>query len=194
MTISTEPSTFEFARDWLVSSEAFVRDLMGVVVPDLDGARDAARARIHREEIEDAPEVEEAGETAPDLPPPVDDRPWAIIGTRSDTRRRVGTQTWAGEGELLIELEVNIPAEYIVGPDDTTASMVAKLKAVRLWVRQLSETIRKELLETSGQGAVDGTPYLNATDIDYEQTPNFPEDNDANPLGWMGWSYLVRWN
>lgn len=194
MTISTEPSTFEFARDWLVSSEALVRDLMGITVPDLDGARDAARARIHREEIEDAPEVEEAGETAPDLPPPVDDRPWAIIGTRSDTRRRVGTQTWGGEGELVIQLEVPLPADYIVGPDDTTSIKVEKLKGARLWARRLAETIRDELRATSGAGAVDGTPYLNATDIDFEQTPNFPEDSDADPLGWMGWAYLVRWN
>lgn len=195
MTISEESSTFEFARDWLVSSEALVRDAFGIDLENLDESRDAARLRIHSEEANDEPNEAEANETTPDLPPSVNSRPRAIVRTESDRRRRAGTGTWAGEGELLIDVEVDLPAEFVINPaDDTNADWAEKFKGAREWARRLSDTIRTELMDTSGSHDGDGAPYLNATDIDFEQRPSFAENEDPNQFTWMGWTYRVPWN
>jgi hypothetical protein len=112
MPVSTDPSTFEFTCNWLVSSETFVRDVMGATELDLDSARDTARARIHFEECLDAPNEDEEPESAPDLPPAINSRPRAIVITARDERTEVGIQTWAGSGTLLIDVEVPVPDAY----------------------------------------------------------------------------------
>lgn len=196
MPVSEESTTFEYTRDWLASSETFVRDAMGIVEPvDLDGARDAAKLRIHDEETNDEPDEAEANEDTPDLPAPVNSRPRAIVHTESNRRRRAGTGTWAGEGELLIDIEVNLPAEFVINPaDDDHSEWADKFKVARTWARQLCETIRQELMETSGSHDGDGAPYLNATDIDLEQMPAFADNAEPGQFTWMGWTYRVPWN
>lgn len=195
MPISTESSTFEFAREWLLSSDTFLVDAMGATAGDLDGRRDETRPRIHSEEAYDEPDDAQENETAPDLPPSPNARPRAIVTTQSNTRRRNGIGTWRGEGELLISLEVLVPEEMVALPGtDTIQEIAAKFVAVREWARQLSETIADELRATSGIGSADGKPYLNASDVDFETMPNFPEDAEDDLFGWMGWTYRVAWN
>jgi hypothetical protein len=194
MPIDEENSTFEFCRDWLVSSDTFVRVAMGVDVLDLDGARDAARARIHDEEAYDVPDEAEANETAPDLPPSVNCRPRAIVATEADRRRVVGTGTIGGDGELLITVEVLLPEAYVINGDDTAQAAAAKFKAGRQWMRRLCKTIRNELLETRGSHDGDGAPYLNARDVDIEAQTAFPVDSEDDPNSWIGWIYRVPWN
>ena len=192
MAISAEPSTFEFTRDWLVSSDAFVRDAMGAESLALDDSRDEARARIHREEAYDEPNSEEETEDEPDPPPSVNARPRAIIITRGDTRKRVGTGTWSGEGQLLVCMEVPIPAEYLLNhADGTPTQNAAKFANAQEWAADLCKRIRDELLETSGQGDQNGTPYLNAVNVDIFVPPSYPEDGE--PADYMAWIYEVTW-
>lgn len=192
MTISTESSTFEYTRDWLASSQCFVRDAMLAEAVDLDGSRDEARARIHREEADDSPNEDEATEDTPDLPAPVNARPRAIIITRSDERRRVGTGTWGGSGTLLVCVEVLIPEEHkLLAADDDAESRASKHAAALAWANQLCGTIRNELMETSGQGDQNGTPYLNARDINLLVPPGYPEDGEDDD--YMAWVYEVNW-
>lgn len=191
MPISTESSTFEYCRDWLVSSDCFVRDAMGAELPALDDARNEARARIHREEAYDQPNEEEENETAPDLPPSVNDRPRAIVITRNNDRERVGTGTWGGRGQLLVCLEVPIPTEHLIADGDTEAQKAAKFAATHVWADQLAHTIRLELMATSGIGDQDGTRYLNATKINLFVAPGFPEDGEFD--SYMAWIYEVEW-
>ena len=194
MPISYEPSTFEFTRDWLLSSDTFVRDAMGATALALDDARDEARARIHDEEAYDEADEAEANETAPDLPPSVNPRPRAIVRTNTNTQRRNGLATWRGEGELLLLVEVNVPEAYVPTSTDTTQAKAAKFSERRQWARRLAETIREELKATSGLGSVDGVPYLNASEIEYDQMPNVGEDAEADAESWMGWAWRVAWN
>src|SRR4051812_48056700 len=112
MTLTTTASTFEYARDWLVSSDTFLRDILLADEVDLDSARASARLRIHREEALDKPDEEEAGEAAPDAPPPFDARPRAIIKLGDDSRQLVGTGTYAGSGTLHVMVEAIVPEAY----------------------------------------------------------------------------------
>lgn len=184
-------STFEFCRDWLVSSETFVRLAMGADAVDLDGARDQARARIHREENYIEPDEAEEGESAPDLPAPVNDRPWAIVITRDNERSQVGTGTWSGTGQLLVCLEVLTPTEHLPDANDTQTDKSTKVASAHEWASRLCEMIRRELMATSGQGSADGRPYLNARDIGLYVAPGFAEDGE--PGNYMAWIYEVTW-
>lgn len=192
MTVSTEPSTFEFTRDWLVSSEAFVRDAMLADALSLDESRDQARARIHREEALDEANEDGASETAPNSPPPIASRPRAIVITRDDSRTIAGTGTWGGRGVLLVCIEVITPEEYREkAADDNAAARAEKFAGRKLWARRLCNTIRLELLGTSGRGDANGVPYLNARRIDIYVQPNDPEDGEST--NWMAWVYEVEW-
>lgn len=192
MTISTESSTFEFTRDWLVSSECFVRDAMLADAVDLDGSREQARLRIHREETDDSPNEDEESASTPDLPAPVHARPRAIVITRGDERRRVGTGTWGGSGTLLVCLEVLIPdAHKIKAADDDAETRASKYAAALEWANQTCNTIRTELEATSGRGDQDGTPYLSAKDINLLVPPGYPEEGENED--YMAWVYEVNW-
>lgn len=193
MPISTEPSTFEFACSWLVSSETFCRDAMGATAVDLDTMRQQALARIHDEEAFEEADDEDENETAPDVPPPLDDRPRTIIRTQDNERKRVGTGTWAGRGTLLVGIEVIVPADLRPSVDDDMAARVAKFKARKTWARQLWRTIKSELRATSGQGDGQGNPYLNATDVN-GLPPAEPEVLEGGDnANWMGWTFEVPW-
>lgn len=196
MPISTEPSTFEYACNWLVSSETFCRDAMGSTAVDLDAMRTEAMARIHDEEAFDEADEEDESETAPDVPPPppIDDRPRAIVRTQGSERKRVGTATYAGQGSLLIGMEVIVPEELRPDSDQTPAENLTRYKSRKQWARRLAETIRCELLATSGLGDQQGNAYLNATDVNVQQAPAEPEVLEGGDnAGWMGWTYEVTW-
>lgn len=190
MAVSTRPSTFEFTRDWLVSSETFVREAMGATATSQDEARDEARARIHREEALDEPDDEEAddGEQRPPICPP----PRVMIITRANTRKRVGTGTWAGSGQLLVAIEALVPEVHrLNGADDDVDTKREKFAARKAWGMQLCEAIRDELLTTSGRGDQNGTPYLNATDVNIHLPPSDPEAGEDD--GYIGFIYEVEW-
>jgi hypothetical protein len=189
--ISTEPSTFEFTRDWLVSSETFIRDAMGSTAVDLDTARDEARARIYEEEALDESNEPAEGETTPDAPPSVASRPRAIVITESNEAKIVGTATSAESGSLLIDIEIPVPDEFKLDfADDTPEDRATAFKARKLWERQLWSTIRRELLATRGQGDEQGNPYLNAMNIN-GRPPADPEPGEGTD--WIGWTFEVPW-
>jgi hypothetical protein len=193
--ITTAPSTFEFCRDWLVSSQAFC-EAMGASVGDdgslSDEARDEARARIHRHELWQRADPDTVGEEAPDAPRPADDRPHCIVRRLDDTRTLVGTGTWAGSGKLALMIESLVPAEHLPNHADDNATTIAeKFKSRRAWATQTCDTIREELLATSGRGDADGTYYLNARSIVVEVEPGDPEEGEDD--NYIGWIYFVEW-
>lgn len=192
MTISTEASTFEYAREWLLSSDCFLREAMLADAPTLDASREQARARIHREETDDRPNEEDENDTAPDAPPPVNARPRVIIVTRENRRRLVGTATWAGSGALLICVEVLIPEAYQVNEaDDSAATKTEKLASGLQWARQLHDTIQLELMETNGKGAQDGTRYLNVIEFSEYVPPSYAEEGESRD--YIAWIDEVNW-
>lgn len=192
MAISTAPSTFEYTRDWLASSECFVRDAMGATAVELDVAREQAKARIHREEALAEPNETEESETAPDLPPPVDGRPLAIVISRENRRRRNGTGNWAGNGLLFIGIEIPVPAAYRgIHGKHTPVERSERFKARKEWAKQLCLTILNELRDTSGRDDGAGNPYLNAVDINIEVEPSDPEEGE--PEDYVGFAYEVEW-
>jgi hypothetical protein len=190
MPVSSEPSTFEYARDWLVSSETFVRDAMLADLPGLDESRDQARLRIHREEAIDEPDEEQAAEAG--VLPAIDSRPRAWIRTIENRRRKVGTGTFAGSGRLAINVEVIVPEEYRVNEaDDDSETKAEKIRGRKEWARRLCDTIKAELHYTSGLGDADGTPYLNGT---IESEDIIPSEPEVGAVDWMGWVWNVDWN
>jgi hypothetical protein len=189
--ISTEPSTFEYARDWLVASECFVRDLMLRTEPTTDEARDAAKARIYNEEIPAEPNLEAEGETAPDLPPPVHGRPRALIEKVSDRRELAGTGTWRGTGRLEISVETPLPAAFRYLGEDSPTERAAKFNAFRTWCDQMLNTLRSELYAESGRGDGAGNPYLHATSIDVEAKPMDQEVQEIELF--VGFTLGVDW-
>jgi hypothetical protein len=189
--ISTEPSTFEYARDWLVSSECFVRDLMLRTEPTTEDAREAAKARVHREEILAEPDMSAESTTAPDLPPPVDSRPRAIIEKASDRRELAGTGTWRGNGRLEISIETPLPESYRFLAEDSQTERAEKFKAFRAWCDQMLNTLRAELYAESGRGDGAGNPYLNATAIDVEAKPMDQEVQETELF--VGFTLGVEW-
>jgi hypothetical protein len=194
MPVSTEPSTFEFCRDWLVSSSTFVRDVMLAEAVSLDESRDEARARIHREEALDEFNEDEESEHTPDDPPPVANRPRCIIRTVEDNRRRAGTATWAGNGRLAVDVEVIVPEAYRTNYADDNATIRAqKFVDRKQWARRLADTIRLELHATSGIGE-GATPYLNGKIVGFVTPPNDPEHEERDKLIWMGWTWDVTWD
>lgn len=191
MPISTESSTFEFTRDWLVSSDTFNRDGMGATAVDIDTARDEARARIYEEEALDESNLAEEGETAPDAPPSVASRPRAIVRTASNEAKIVGTATSAESGTLLIDIEVPVPDEFKLDyADDEPDDRYTTFKARKQWAKQLWSTIRRELLATRGQGDEQGNPYLNAMGVN-GLPPADPETGEEGD--WIGWTFEVPW-
>ncbi|MBW3543448.1 MAG: hypothetical protein KY476_24615 [Planctomycetes bacterium] len=192
MAISTEPSTFEYAQNWLVSSEAFCRDAMGADALDLDTARNEARKRIHRDEVLAEPNDDAQAAHAPDLAPPVDSRPLAIVIERDNQRTRIGTGSWRAKGLLAIAVEVVVPQKYLFDADaDDAATKAQKFKDRKTWATQLSETIRSELLGTSGRGDAQGNAYLNAERVDVYVPPSDPEPEEDQ--GYVFWMYEVEW-
>jgi len=192
MSISTEPSTFEFAVNWLLSSEAFVRDAMGADAVDLDSARDQARARIHDEEAIDEPNEDEQNTMAPDQPPAVNDLPRTVIRNQSYERRVVGTGTWASRGVLEINVEVLVPEAYQINyADDSPETRAEKFANRKQWARRLWKTIASELEATRGLGDAQGNPYLNATAIN-GLPPADPEHNEIRK-DWIGFVFEVPW-
>lgn len=193
MVLTTTASTFEYARDWLVSSDTFIRDILLADELDQDDARDQARARIHREEALDKPDEEAAGETAPDTPPPFDARPRAIIKLADDTRDLVGTGTWAGSGTLHIMVEAIVPEAYQPNKaDDSTETLARKFKERKQWAIDKCNTIRLELEETSGRSDAQGNPYLNARKVLVSLWPNDPDEYESSD-NFVGWMYEVPW-
>ncbi len=193
MPLTTTSSTFEFARDWLCSSDTFIEDILLADANSLDERRDQARLRIHREEALDKPDEEEAGETAPDAPPPFDARPRAIIKLADDNRDLVGTGTWAGSGTLHIMVEAQIPADYQPNKaDDDAETLSQKFKDRKAWAIDKCNTIRLELLESSGRSDSQGNPYLNARKLLVTLWPNDPDESESHD-NFMGWMYEVSW-
>lgn len=191
MPVSTTASTFEFTRDWLASSEFFVRDLMLRTEADDDEARAAAKLRIHSEEILAEPEREADGETAPDLPPPISGRPRALVEKVDDRRELAGTGTWRGGGTVHVSIETPMPEAYRFLPEETSAERDAKFRACRIWCDRVINTLRSELYATSGQGDSDGNPYLNATTIDVELKPIDQEAQQVEVF--VGFTLAVEW-
>lgn len=192
MPIDETDSTFEYAANWLVSSETFMRDAMWADAVDLDTARSQAKARIYSEEALQDPNEDQAGDSAPDLPPPVNSRPLAVVITESDERRRVGTGTWSGRGELTIVVEVPVPEQYLaLRGSQTPAEIAARFTNRKQWARRLCRTIRDELRATSGRDDGAGNPYLNATDVHIKTPPSDPETQEDQD--YIGWEYAVPW-
>ncbi len=192
MSVDTTPSTFEYTRDWLVSSDTLIEGILLADANSLDGRRDQARLRIHREEKLDKPDEEEAGETAPDTPPPLDARPHVIIKLADDTRDLVGTGTFAGSGTLHVMIEALTPEEFRDSPDDDTETLSQKFKDRKAWAIDKCNVIRLELLATSGQGDEQGNPYLNARKVLVSLWPNDPDEYESTD-NFMGWMYEVPW-
>lgn len=195
MPISTEPSTFEFTQNWLLSSETFLRDAMGAGPDeyDLDSAREFARARIHDEEAFDRPAREDEGEAAPDLPESLSPRPRVVVITLNNERKLVGTgPTFAAQGTLALDFEIPVPEQYRPDEEDDDATAAQKFRDRRTWGRQLQNTIRSELEATKGQGSASGEPYLNAVSIT-DKPPADPEDEDRLPQDFIGWTFEVVW-
>lgn len=191
--ISTDASTFEFCREWLLSSESFVRDAMLADELGLDAARDQVRERIYNEEFFDEANEELAPAHEPADPPPVAERPRCLIRTVEDSRRRVGTGTFGGTGRLEIAIEVMVPEIHrATRADETPAQIAAKFYSRKQWARQLAATIRNELHATSGLGSANGEPYLNGTISGFRIMPNDPEPGESTD--WLGWVWDVTWN
>lgn len=195
MTVSTDPSTFEYTQNWLASSDCFVRDAMGIATVDPTAAREEAKLRVHCEESLAEPNEEEEDEHDPDLPPPVDARPLAIVISKEDSRHEAGTGSWSGRGRLFIGVEVLVPEEYRADHNATAAEKATTFKARKQWARRLCNTIRLELLVTKGQGDAAGNRYLNARDVDIEVFPGDPEEGeDSTPdRQYIAWAYEVPW-
>lgn len=193
MPVTTTPSTFEYARDWLVSSDTLIRDILLADALELGDARDQARLRIHREEALDKPDEEEAGETAPDTPPPFDARPRILLKLADDSRQLVGTRTYAGSGTVHVMVEALIPEAYQPSAaDDDAETLSQKFKDRKAWAVDKCNAIRLELLETSGLGDEQGNPYLNARDVKITLMPNDPDEHESTD-NFMGWMYEVPW-
>jgi hypothetical protein len=192
MPVAETSSTFEYCRDWLVSSDLFVRDAMQADALSIDDARDQARARIHPQEALDESNEDEVDDGDTLDPPAIAPPPRSVIIMRANTRKRLGTATWGGSGQLLVTVEVLVPEEYrIVRPDDKPAVRLEKFAARKLWGTRLCEQIRLELLATSGKGDANGTPYLNATDVNVFLEPSDPEEGEA--VDFIGFIYEVEW-
>lgn len=195
MPISTAPSTFEFTANWLTSSECVVRDVFGLTEANWEEAVEAAKARIYREEVLQEPNEDEEQEDAPDLPPPVDQRPFAIVIMGRRENQLTGTQTWSGRGTLLVAFEVLVPEHLrMIWTDETTpAEKAARFKAGKEWADQLMNTVLQELKATSGRWDEAGNPYLNATDINIELEPTRPESGEHEPDSYMAFMFEVSY-
>lgn len=193
MPISTDPSTYEFARDWLVSSETFCRDALGADALDLDTYRAQARDRIHFEEAFAEPDLEEANEATPDQPSPLAGLPRVILRMTDYRERLVGIGTHSCSGTIEVCVEVPVPEAYQINyADDDAATQASKFKDRKTWARQLWTTCKQELWKTRGQGDGD-TPYLNAAEIN-GLPPADPEPQEGGDVAnWVGWIWEVVW-
>ncbi|MGD9632192.1 MAG: hypothetical protein AB7G28_20665 [Pirellulales bacterium] len=186
-------STFEFTRDWMVSSPLLVETLLaaGPEYPSEEDRIQAAKDRIEREEIWVEPDPENAGEDAPDVPSPVHTIPRALVRTVSSHRRKVGTQTFAGSGELLITIWALAPEEYRIDHARHSAQEKSdRFSARRKWAIKLAEQIRDELLKTSGRSDGDN-PYLNAQSVDINDMPM--DFDDIEPTDGVDIELSVGW-
>lgn len=96
-----------------------------------------------------------SGVTPPRL---IEPRPRAIIAnTGKLTTSRIGSGGWREEGDLLLSLELPIPAAYL-----------GDWREEALWAGNTVGAIWKDVQDNSGGS--DGTnPYLNVTMIDWDQ-------------------------
>lgn len=161
-------STFEYAREWLAYAPTFLQTICG-----LSSVVDA-RARVYRQEVLEAPDRDESERNTPD-DVPITERPFCIIVFGDDTRRRVGTGSWSGEGSLLFVFEVPVPEAYLVDWEENAAAIRQKFAARKQWGEDLLQKLRLELMQTSGQAGSSGIPFLNATSVDRFLSPADPE-------------------
>lgn len=192
---TTIPSTFEFTRDWLVSSPLLVETLLagGPEFGNEPDRLEYAKSRIHREEVWVEPDEELEGETSPDLPPAVYPVPRATVMTAENRRRLVATSTFAGSGVLRIIIAALAPTEYVLdhsGTDTPTARAV-KFSARREWATRLMLQIRDELLATAGHNDGAGNPYLCARSCDPVDPPM--DLDESEPVDGVAWIFEVEW-
>lgn len=196
MPVDTEiPSTFEFAREWLVSSPLLVEVLVagGPEPPTEPDRLEAARARVFCEEVWAEPDKEREGEAAPDLSPQVNPVPRATVMTVANRRRRVATGTFAGSGTLNIVIVALAPVEHRIDYSEaaTSTDRATAFKARREWATQLMTQIREELLEMSGRSSDDGKPYLNAMSCDPIDPPMDLDEDE--PVDGVAFVFEVEW-
>lgn len=180
----SQATTFEYCQEWLADNRTFRVDVCGLVrVSD-------ARERIFREEVLESPDELQSERHTPDAVALVE-RPFCIVVTGEDSRRRAGTGTWEGEGTLLLVFELSVPEEHLVDWEQDAAEIRRVFAGRKAWGENLLQTMRRELMQSSGRSGASGKPFLNALRIDRYLSPADPELGE--PQDYIGFALEVGW-
>lgn len=186
MPVESTPSTFEYTRDWLVSSPLLVEALLagGPEYGTEEERIAAARERIDRDEIWVEPDTDNVGEDSPDVPSPVRTIPRALVKMTSTSSRKVGTMTWADTGEITIAIWALVPEEFRVNHrTDDALEKSNKFRGRREWGDRLATQIVDQLRRTAG-GHDGDNPYLDAKNVRRGDNPiDLDDDESAEGVG-----------
>jgi hypothetical protein len=155
----------------LVASSATFRTLTGAA----DAT--AAKAHIYFGETIDYTDDEDPEEI-------VCERPRALVyPDEGQDNERIGAGEWLQTNRVMLELELVIPAAYVINwNSDTTAEQKQKKKDANLWLWNKLGAIQDEMIVNSGSH--DGSnPYLNVRQFTLSAGPIPPRTDSGETWG-----------